>query len=71
MVKGDKPMSHVGIISMLIETKSLGKGCLAYLITISEDNLKREIIDVAVVSYYAYVFPDELRQIVKWNSKSA
>ncbi|KAD5317282.1 hypothetical protein E3N88_17228 [Mikania micrantha] len=61
IIKGDKPTNNVGIISMINATKSLNKGCLAYLVSVTtKDQEKKKLKDVPVVAEFPDVFPDEL-----------
>ncbi|KAI3773700.1 hypothetical protein L1987_48230 [Smallanthus sonchifolius] len=61
-INGNKLSNSAGIISMLKATKYLGKGCLAYLVSVTADT-KKKIEDVPVVAKFPKVFPDELSGI--------
>ncbi|KAK1427604.1 hypothetical protein QVD17_16293 [Tagetes erecta] len=59
-IHGDKPTKRLKIISCLKTMRCLNKGCLAYLISVSDNSKTKKIEEVPIVSEYPDVFPNEL-----------
>ncbi|XP_076917513.1 uncharacterized protein LOC143577615 [Bidens hawaiensis] len=59
-IVGDKEEGKVGIISKIKANRCLGKGCLAFMAFVTKEPEPKKLEEVAVVSEFKDVFPDEL-----------
>ncbi|XP_076941888.1 uncharacterized protein LOC143611584 [Bidens hawaiensis] len=56
----DKDGGHVSLISMIKASKCLRKGCLAFMVYVTEEPKEKKLEDVSIVSEFLDVFPEEL-----------
>ncbi|XP_076956086.1 uncharacterized protein LOC143631121 [Bidens hawaiensis] len=59
-IPGDKDGGHVSLISMIKANKYLRKGCLAFMVYVTEEPKEKKLEDVPIVSEFPDVFPEEL-----------
>ncbi|XP_076942488.1 uncharacterized protein LOC143612375 [Bidens hawaiensis] len=59
-IAGDKDGGHVRLISMIKANKCLRKGCLAFMVYVTEELKEKKLEDVPIVLEFLEVFPEKL-----------
>ncbi|XP_076893089.1 uncharacterized protein LOC143545013 [Bidens hawaiensis] len=59
-IAGDKDAGHVSLISMIKANNCLRKGCLAFMVYVTEGPKEKKLEDVPIVLEFSDVFPEEL-----------
>ncbi|XP_076894031.1 uncharacterized protein LOC143546206 [Bidens hawaiensis] len=59
-IAGDIDGGHVSLISMIKANKCLHKGCLAFMVYVTEEPKEKKLEDVSIVSEFPDAFPEKL-----------